>query len=165
MASCLLTEIGDRLVQEDGGLILLDLGNLMDLDQSGIPLQRAKVYMGPTVGWVIVYINPARTVTGGPVNLAAGDCTIFCNHSAPLTINLPPVAQALRQFQLQTLIGVFAEYFFIKDISGNAAVNNITITPNGAEKIDNLSQSFTIGQNRGVIRFYPLADGTGWASL
>jgi len=48
----------------------------------------------------------------------------------------------------------------IKDEGGNAAVLNITVTPNGAEEIDGVNAPVVINVAYGVLRLYKLA--TGW---
>jgi hypothetical protein len=137
-----------------------------DLDQGGNTLQKTRVYLGPTLGWVEAYINPARFITsGGSTQLVLGDCVIFVNVAAVVTILLPDLIQWLTQFKQRSPIGIFGDYVYIKDFGGNAAAFNITVTPFGSQKIDNLAQSFTIGQNRQLLRLYPLADASGWASL
>lgn len=138
---------------------------MADLDKGGNLAQRTRVYLGPSLGWIDAYINPARFVTnGGSTQLILGDCVIFANVAALVTILLPDVVQWLQQFPMKSAIGTFGEYLYIKDYGGNAAAFNITVTPFGSQKIDNLA-SLTIGQNRQSVRLYPLADATGWASI
>lgn len=48
----------------------------------------------------------------------------------------------------------------IKDESGGAAANNITITPNGADTIDGVNAPVPITQNYG--EFSLVKRGTGW---
>jgi hypothetical protein len=167
MSGFLLTVEGSRLLQEDGSSILLDLNEsalMDDLDQGGNVLQRTKIYLGPSLGWVEGYINPARFITaGGPTDLVNGDCVIFVNIAATVTLNLPDINQVLKQFPQRSQIGTFGEYYFIKDFGGNAAAFNITIHPFAGQKIDGLATDFIIGQNRQLLRLYPLADATGWA--
>ena len=49
------------------------------------------------------------------------------------TINLPPATNVI--------------FFTIKDISGQAATNNITITPAGVDTIEGVAASFTLNEN------------------
>ena len=46
----------------------------------------------------------------------------------------------------------------VKDIKGDAATNNITITPNGTDTIDGLS-SLVINSNYGGYFLYPVSGG------
>lgn len=55
-------------------------------------------------------------------------------------------------------------YLSIKDESGNAAANNITITPNGADTIDTVAASVTITTNYGTRVLYSNGS-TGWFLL
>lgn len=48
----------------------------------------------------------------------------------------------------------------IKDVTGNALANNVTINPNGAEKVDTLAP-YLIDADFGGARFVPKASG-GW---
>ena len=49
--------------------------------------------------------------------------------------------------------------FVVKDSGGNATVNNVTITPEGTEKIDGAS-TFVINDNYGAANIY--SDGKNW---
>lgn len=139
---------------------------MADLDKSGNTVQKTEVYLGPSLGWVEAYVNPARFITSaGSAQLILGDCVVFVNVAGLVTILLPDLTQWLTQFKMRSPIGTFGDYIYIKDYGGNAAAFNITVTPFGTQRIDNLAQSFTIGQNRQLLRLYPLADASGWASL
>lgn len=72
---------------------------------------------------------------------AATDCVIGIDYAGAATVNLPA--------------GVTNQIFFIGDESGNAATNNITITPDGTNTI-NGSSSFVISNNKQkvIIVFY-----------
>lgn len=138
---------------------------MADLDKGGNTLQLTRVYLGPTLGWAMAYINPARFITSaGSTQLILGDSVVFVNVAALVTILLPDAVQWLQQFPMKSAIATFGEYLYIKDYGGNAAAFNITVTPFGTQKIDNLA-GLTIGQNRQSIRLYPLADASGWASI
>jgi hypothetical protein len=72
---------------------------------------------------------------------AATDCVLGINYAGAATVNLPA--------------GVANQIFFIGDESGNAATNNITLTPNGTNTINGTS-SFVISNNKQkiIIVFY-----------
>lgn len=100
-----------------------------------------------------VAVQP-KTIVSTPVNASpyavqAADTVLYVNTATPKTIQLPP--GALRQ-------GLALE---IKDITGNANANNITITPNGAETIDGLAP-LLVNINYGGWKLYPTA--TGWTT-
>ena len=95
-----------------------------------------------------------RTIlTGTTVNVTVSDFVILMKQAAPAptTINLPASAT----FQNGELL--------IKDIAGAAFANNLTITPNGVERIDGLA-TYVIGINYGMVRLRPIpsAVGNGW---
>jgi hypothetical protein len=68
-----------------------------------------------------------------------------------------PTASAVT-FNLPAATNTMA--FMIKDITGSAATNNITVTPNGTDQIDNAGAgvSFTISENSALYGF--VSDGT-----
>ena len=169
MTAYLLADSFSLLVQEGGGRMILELGvpdGMADLDQGGVVLQRTKVYMGPTLGWMEAYVRPETNVTaGGTYNVTLGDNVILVNVAATVTIQLPDVPLWLNQFRSRSPIAIFEGSIFIKDIGGNAAAFNITVTPFGTQTIDNLAQSFIIGQNRADLRLYPKPDASGWVNL
>lgn len=80
------------------------------------------------------------SVTGSP------DYIVLCDPSAPMTITLPPPT--------------LGRLLIIKDISGVAATNNITIAPNASEQIEGLSSAYTLATDYGIIRM--TSDGTNW---
>lgn len=51
----------------------------------------------------------------------------------------------------------------VKDITGQASTNNITINAFGGEFIDGLA-AWTINIDYGGVRLYPKTDGTGWTT-
>jgi len=135
----------------------------MDLDQSGFGWQRARVYLGPTLGWVDTQVRPSRTITaGGTFNVLPGDSVIFVNIAALVTVNLPDVRAWVQETAYQPATG-FERALWIKDL-GNAAAFNITVHPFGGQVIDNLAIDFSIVQNRQLLRLYPFIDMSGWYS-
>jgi hypothetical protein len=132
-----------------------------DLDQSGNAYQQAKVYLGPSLGWVMQQVKPEKVVGAGTIILQPGDSLIMAHTDVgPITVQLPDVVPWIREAAYQPMTG-FERAIWIKDVLGNANVNNITVTPFGTQTID-LQSSFTIISSFAMIRLYPLFDLTGW---
>lgn len=92
-------------------------------------------------------INPTN-VGATPYNVLNTDSVLWVDTSiGPVTINLPGGA-ARNGRQLQ-----------IKDITGNAAANPISIVPLGAELIDGLNP-YPIDVNYGGVTLYPKPAGS-----
>lgn len=90
-----------------------------------------------------------RVATTSPVTVAsATDCIVVSNLSVagPVAVTLPP--------------GVDKQIFFIVDGRGDAATNNLTITPDGAETI-NGAATYVLNVNRGGIGII-YQTGQGW---
>lgn len=137
---------------------------MTDLDQSGQYFQSTKVYLGPSLGWRMVQVQPTRTITAaGTTTLDAGDSVVFVNVAGAVTVNLPDVRLWMGQNYSRPMTG-FERAIWVKDLGGNAAANNITVHPFTGQKIDNLLSDFVIVQNRQLLRLYPLNDLTGWFS-
>jgi hypothetical protein len=135
-----------------------------DLDQSGNGYQQIRVYLGPSLGWQMVRVKPQTMVTvAGTYSFQAGDSILLVNVAGLVTIPLPSVARWVKETAYNPATG-FERAIYIKDLGGNAATFNITVTPDGADKIDSLAQSFTIVQNRQLLRLYPLNSLDGWFS-
>lgn len=92
-----------------------------------------------------------RSITSGPVTLVSGDSILNINVASSLNIFLP-VASTRAGSPLT-----------FKDVGAHAAANNITIVPNGAEKIDG-ANNFVMTNDRQAITVNPFNDGvnTGW---
>lgn len=93
----------------------------------------------------------ARIATTTPVTvLAATDCLVVTNMAvaSAVTVNLPA--------------GVLGQMFIILDGKNDAATNNITIDPNGAETISGGATRIIDTNRGGVIIAY---DGTTWRIL
>jgi len=133
-----------------------------DLDKGGAYSQKLRVWCGPTLGWQDEFVLPTVTITsGGVTNLPAGVSLLLIDVAATVTINLPSAIVVLQQTSFQPANGI-ERSIWIKDFGGNAAAFNITVNPFGTEKFDKTLASLTIGQNRQLVRLYPLGDGTGW---
>ena len=97
---------------------------------------------------------PSRTVLEAYVNITAatytakaGDRVIGINRAGEVTVTLPTAE--VRPGRIYT----------VKDESGAAATNNITVATEGAETIDG-SATDTIAQNYGAKDYY--SDGSNW---
>ena len=95
-----------------------------------------------------IRVKSDHNVSSSPVNVQLSQYYIGINTSVARTVNLPAAATA----------GAGKMYVF-KDETGNAATNNITIDPNGAELIDGAA-SYVMAVNRESITI--ICTGTGW---
>lgn len=94
----------------------------------------------------------ARTVPGAyPYTVLVTDYLVWVNTSSARTINLPAAATAKDGAE-----------FIIKDATGSAGANNITVDPNGTETIDG-SATKAISTNYGSMRI--VCDGSNWATI
>lgn len=84
----------------------------------------------------------------GTVTLTVEDMYVGCNTAASVTINLPAAATAGQ-----------GKMYIIKDETGQALTNNVTITPNGSEKIDTGS-NYVIANNFQSITL--VCNGSNW---
>lgn len=82
--------------------------------------------------------EPVRIATVTPDTVTVTDSVVSYQLAAPgpVAVNLPA--------------GVTGQVFYLKDGTGDAATNNITITPNGAETIDDASVA-VISTNYGAL--------------
>lgn len=88
-----------------------------------------------------------RTVTGATQTLDTTDTIVYCNRSGAVAITLPD--------------NVAGRFLVVKDISGNASTNNVTITP-ASGTIDGASNT-TINTDYGS--FILFGDGTNWRAI
>lgn len=95
--------------------------------------------------------NPSPQLIRSLVSVA-GNVTLtayalhLVNTSAARTLTVPAVSSRV--------------YFWIKDISGLAETNPITVVRAGAEKIENVAASMLLKANYGAWTF--VSDGTDW---
>lgn len=88
-----------------------------------------------------------RTTTASfAVDTTTTDYLILCSHSSAITITLPAPTDG--------------RVLVIKDISGTASTNNVTIARHASEKIEGLAANFNFQTNWGVLNIY--SDGTDW---
>jgi hypothetical protein len=130
-----------------------------DLDQGGHGYPRARAYLGPTLGWVDQLIKPATLVQSPLYGVQPGDSLIMVDTATfpGITIILPDVIAWVQQPQYQPATG-FEKSLWIKDIGGQAAFSPITVQPFTGQRIDNLTTSFSIAQNRQLLRLYPIIE-------
>ncbi len=97
-------------------------------------------------------VRTQRSVTTTPIVISSTDQILNCNIPVPATCALPPSASRN---------GIPLTF---KDVGGQFAVNNLTITASGSETIDG-SASIVLNLNRQGATLVPLSDGvnTGWA--
>lgn len=93
------------------------------------------------------------TLTPGayPYSLLSSDSAkvVLVDTSTARTINLPAASDG-------------EYYYFIKDATGSAQTNNITITPDGTDEIENVNASYLIDWNNGSLAM--ISNGTSkWA--
>ena len=135
------------------------VGDLGQLDR-GLPYQSVQVYLGPTLGWVQEFVRPEIVYTSPLINLGPKDSVVILNVASAATVNLPDVNAWMRE-PFYSLYTPFERAIWVKDISGNAGMNTISIFPFGSQKIDGAS-SFSIAINHGIARLYPRNDLGGW---
>lgn len=91
--------------------------------------------------------NTERTITANlTIDTTTTDYTILCNQSGAISVTLPAATDGRR--------------LIIKDISGTAATNNITITRAGSEKIEGLSVNYILQVDWGSKHL--ISNGTDW---
>lgn len=81
----------------------------------------------------------------GTHNIAAGERYLLVDTSAARTLNLPTPA---------------VMDFYIKDVTGTANTNNISLVPNGGEKIEGLAATRLLAAAYGS--WHVFCDGTDW---
>jgi hypothetical protein len=90
-----------------------------------------------------------KIVTVTPYTILSNDEVLFINVTTPSSVILPSTGSDDGK----------KRSYFIKDYSGNAVVNPITITASGGKTIDN--NSFAI-LNGGYSHIHVVYDGTNW---
>lgn len=88
-----------------------------------------------------------RTITANlTIDTTTTDWIIYCNQSGAINVTLPAPTNG--------------RFVLIKDISGNAATNNITLVRNGTERIEGVAASRTLQTNWGS--WLISSNGTDW---
>lgn len=106
-------------------------GDIYYKNSSGVDVQITNGSSIAAVGsGVVTYSEPSSF----PYSVVTGDAqkVLGIDTSTANTLNLPAATNVM--------------WFYIKDITGSAATNNITVTPNGGDTIDGVS-SLAINEN------------------
>ncbi len=120
--------------------------NLWYNNQAGVPVQ---ITSGTAVAAPGAGAFVADVPASYPYSVVSGDAqkVLLIDSSASRTINLPPATNAM--------------FFTIKDATGLAQTNNITVTPNLTDLIEGVNASFVMNENYGARGF--ISDGlTSW---
>jgi hypothetical protein len=137
------------------------MSSQLDLDQGGTYREKARVYLGPSIGWVEVSWQAILNVTaGGTTNILRGTNLILVNFNGAATIQLPSFKATAAggmaipaQFALIPIV--------ICDVGGFAFANPITVLPFGTELISGLA-SVPIASNFGSLVIRPdIVNGGG----
>ncbi len=121
-----------------------DFKDLKDVSRWAKAQLRAQELLDPNLGIGVHSGTDIRVPTSYPYTMQVTDYAVLVNTSAPRTINLPSMTR-----------GFVAT---VKDATGSAGANNITVNPHGAEKIDGAA-TFVLTSNYQAITFL----GTGIA--
>ena len=136
--------------------------NLLQTDQGGSNCQWTKVYLGPTLGWVMLPIMPELEITSAAALTIPAYASRVLLKAAVKAIALPSVSQWMLATLPLANTAAFDRSLWIKDYVGDASSGApIVITPNGSDTIDTLSSYSIITQND-LLKLYPLTDLTGW---
>ena len=128
------TPASGALTAAPGGLIQSAVWNAINTDYTASLTLLGQQLYGST------------SVTGTPYAPVATDSLLLVNFAAPTTINLPTAASR-NGYPLR-----------IKDISGTAQNNNITINKNGSDTIEGLT-SILIAAAYGGWNLFPVSGG------
>jgi hypothetical protein len=135
-------------------------GDLSKLDL-GVEWQSMNVNLGPSLGWQQTFIAPSKIYLVPPnIQVTSKDQFILVNTQSPASVSLPDVVAWIRGIAAQQC-PPFARMISIKDLTGGAALNNITVIAYRGQTIDGTA-SVKITTNYGILRLYPRPDLVGW---
>jgi hypothetical protein len=135
-------------------------GDLSKLDL-GVEWQSMNVNLGPSLGWVRTFVAPSKIYQVPPnIILTSKDSMVMVNTASPASVQLPDIVAWVRGTAAQQT-PPFARMISIKDLTGNAALNNITVVAFQGQTIDG-SASVKITTNFAMLHLYPRPDLVGW---
>jgi hypothetical protein len=135
-------------------------GDLNKLDQ-GVEWQSMNVNLGPSLGWQQTFIAPSKIYLVPPnIQVTSKDSVILVNTASPASVQMPDVVGWVRGVAAQQC-PPFGRMILIKDMTGGAALNPITVIAFQGQKIDGAA-SAVLNVNFGVLRLYPRPDLVGW---
>lgn len=94
--------------------------------------------------------NPTVVTKTSAYTVSASNQVVLCNSSGAITITAPSP-------------GTAGTFFYIKDITGNATANPITIAPNSSESFDGVAASVVFVTNWGSVGY--VSNGSNWFSF
>jgi len=129
---------------------LISGGTTGDLYWNNANNQQIQITSGASVNVTGVTVNTfalnATPITSTPSTVTETDNkTVYkCNYAGALEVDLPEIGSGSTQSSN-------GRVFIIKDISGAAGTNNITIDPNGSDKIDAPGTTYVISSDYGSV--------------
>ena len=140
------------------------MGSQLDLDQGGTYRQYQRVYLGPSVGFLLVPQQAVLPITSaGTTTAARGTNLITINVNGNVTIDLPS-SKATTQGP-QAIPGQWwLEMVTIVDVGGFASANTYSVVPFGSETISGLA-SVQLASAYGSLILKPILETGGWTLL
>lgn len=141
----------DTSMPTDINILTTPVGSITTV-QTALFSHTGAATLGPTSSTAIHQLNgglnrTTRTITANlTVDTTTTDDIILCNAAGAITVTLPTPTNG------RTLV--------IKDISGNATTNNITIARHAAENIEGLASNYLIQVSFETVIL--TSDGTNW---
>ena len=147
------------------GLGAINMSSQTDIDQGGTSRQWTKVFMGPTIGWVAYPVQNILPVTiAGTYVLDPSTNIVEVNVAGAVTIVLPSCSNPAVVAGAQA--GLYVKNpIVVVDVGGNAASNNITVTPNNVTETVMGLASIKIGANYGGFTLQPIPSQKTWTSI
>jgi hypothetical protein len=140
------------------------MSSQQDLDQGGTFRQYERIWMGPSVGFLLVPKTAVLPVTSaGVTNILRGTNLITVNVNGSVTLNLPSSkasAQGPQAIPGQWWLNLVT----IADIGGFAQAFPITVNPASGEFISGLA-TVPLQSNYGAFVLKPILETGGWTLL